>query len=320
MNSPADIAPLPLIKKSDQVFQLSLTELAFIVIFILLILFGWLVQHQQQRNAKLEKELVDAQKAAVSAEAWGDIRNEVSGMLRDRGATDKDINKSLSDLVERRTALLENQRLRRRIEELDAQLTALTALKTEVEKAANKAEATEKIVGESLALKSALEKTLGRPVGPAEIPKLVEELAVAVKLTQDSKETGVDVRELVRTNERMKNLVAHYERRLNMRGGIDFPPCWLDSNTGKVEYLFNVDLIPSGVLLTPSWPSYRESEARALPSANALLNPKGLALAQFNALMQGIDQKSRAANCRHDNRIQPGEKPAIISVTHLRDI
>jgi hypothetical protein len=30
-----------------------------------------------------------------------------------------------------------------------------------------------------------------------------------------------------------------------------------------------------------------------------LLNAKGLSLAEFNGLMQGIDQKTRAANCRH---------------------
>src|ERR1700730_5552943 len=105
MSPPSDTASLPIFRKSDQVFQLSLTELAFIVIFILLILFGWLVQHERERNARLEEAAKDAHDAAAQAAAWGDIRDQVGGMLKNGGARETDIDKVLSDLVERKTSL-----------------------------------------------------------------------------------------------------------------------------------------------------------------------------------------------------------------------
>jgi hypothetical protein len=259
--------------RSDQVFQLSLTEIAFTIAFLLLLLLGMEVwQERVARDAALAA-LARSQQAQRAVQSLERARGELAAALREAGAADPQ--GAISQLVEAGDLRAERDRLRRQVDDLDAQLSALAPVR-----AASAGSAA------AAASEAAARVALGLAAGarPAALSPS-EAVARAEKESAD-----------------LRGQVAFLANRLGAaggRGGRDFPPCWAEED-GRVEFLFAIETRPGAVVVTPAWPPRRDAAARALPGVGALVGAP-LSNAEFLRAVQGVFDWSRGQKpeCRH---------------------
>lgn len=145
-------------KRSDQVFQLSLTEIAFTITFILLLLLGYLVMRESEARKKAEEDLAKVQDLKADRDALEELSKRLKEGLAGTGSTDPE--EVISRLVADAKAAAERDRLLVRVKDLEAQLSSLSELKRVVTEAAVKAGAetgVDRVVA-ALALQSEVEQ------------------------------------------------------------------------------------------------------------------------------------------------------------------
>jgi len=147
-------------QRNDQVFQLSLTEIAFTISFILLLLLGYLVVREQVARTAAEAALASVQTAEGAAKALNEAKSELAGALRVAGVGNPD--EVITKLIAVDDVRAERDRLKKKVEDLDSKLTALTELQQQIEKAARSArpDITQKEVESALALQDKVRKFL----------------------------------------------------------------------------------------------------------------------------------------------------------------
>ena len=119
-------------------------------------------------------------------------------------------------------------------------------------------------------LKTQLKKQLDMDLKPDQISQTVRDVVYAAKNYGELAKSGVNPEIIKKENSDLRGQVAFLKNRLNARGGRDFPPCWADES-GKVEFLFLVEMKPDLVVVTPAWPQRREAAAQALPGITEVL-------------------------------------------------
>jgi len=329
--------------KSDQVFQLSLTEIAFTLVFILLLLLGYLVVREQTAREAAEVALAEAQKLAVSTRSLEQAKAELQQALTDAGSNPESLEETISRLSETQQLQAEKEKLFKQVEDLDAKLTAMVELQSALESAAkaegileeelltaltlqsevrkairSNQDTTEgaqtsgkeispdealQLVREALftsnLLKSKLQEQLGKALPPGQEAQAIETLIANARMHSEAIKSTSSIEAAKKENADLRGQVAFFKRRLEARGGRDFPPCWA-SESGSPEFLFSVELTPSGVMTSPSWPVHREADARALPGLEAALQSPQT-LDSFVRSVQGIFNASKTADpqCRH---------------------
>lgn len=290
-------------QRKDQVFQLSLTELVFTLAFILLLLLGYLViKELSERKAIEEKfaKIQDMERLAVAIDA---ARSGLLTALRDAGAAKPD--EAITRLIAVEEMRTERDRLRQRVDDLDAKLTALTELQTllEREAASSKRNVTKNEVIAALALKeqvcSALKEELNQELKPGQEAQTVREIMKAAKSFSGLAKSGVNPDNIPKVISDLKGQVAFFKNRLEARGGRDYPPCWVDES-GKIEFLFAVKLRTDSVEVSPAWPAKREDDARSLPGIGGVI-AQAHTYESFCTRIQGIFDWSKRQNpqCRH---------------------
>ena len=328
--------------RQDQVFQLSLTEVAFTITFILLLLLGYML-FKSQKDLQAARRDLDEHQSIVDAQlGLKEMRNQFSQMLQGAGVRNPD--EAITQLVTSEQAKAENARLRKRIDELDKQLTTLTEVKAKLEAVAKDKrpdaiadevlaamavqdalrEAIEGQVGRSdvrngaktvdtkrflaevqLAMKTStelrkqLKEKLDKDLTAGKEDETVQEVVDAARSYASLTKSGVNLKALQKDNADLRGQVTFLQNRLNANGGRDYPPCWL-STSGKVEYLFTIELRSDGVAVTPAWPSGRDADARALPGIDTLLGGP-YSYTEFDSRVRSIFDWSRKQNpeCRH---------------------
>lgn len=124
-------------QRNDQVFQLSLTEIAFTISFILLLLLGYLVFKEQSERLDAEQKLALVQSSESAAAALEVAKNTLETALRKvDGSHPQDV---ITKLIAADEIRVERDRLKQQIDDINAKLTALTELKTQLENAAKEA-------------------------------------------------------------------------------------------------------------------------------------------------------------------------------------
>ena len=121
-------------KSNDQVFQLSLTEIAFTIAFILLLLLGYLVFKEQSDRLAAEAALANVQTAESATSALNSAKMTLAAELQKSGTPNPD--EIITRLIAADEVRSERDRLKLQVEDLDAKLTALTELQEKLEKAA----------------------------------------------------------------------------------------------------------------------------------------------------------------------------------------
>jgi hypothetical protein len=333
------------VKRNDQVFQLSLTEIAFILVFLLLLLLGWMVfQTERDRNHLLEQVKKGADANAVVAAARS-AKEDLERLARESGAVDQ--SGVISQLVDREKLRADEATLRARINDLDKTVSALTEVKKAIDdRKANGQAGTDSVSRDiltglaltaavqgsmavpppndgpgqgqpqdtpsreqlltearsALALKAAIERQLasrlGRKLQIGTETQLAEELVAAT-----GKSVGDDRAHPMKSAESetkdLRGQVAFLKAKLGSRGGRDYPPCWAEESSGKLQYLFTIDIRHDGLLIREAWSQARDADANLLPGVDKLLARSPISVAEFNTAMSGIDRASKAKNCRH---------------------
>ena len=292
-------------RRNDQVFQLSLTELAFTIAFLLLLLLGTVVFHEQQARAAAEAELAHARTAAQEESKLSDVRREFEIEVKAAGLEAND--KTISALVEAKDARAERERLKRQVEDLDARLSALVELQKQLAAAApaSAPEIERQRVVSALALEGRVREVfdsdtgapaLGAPRGASAPLDVNARVMQAIETTralrrQVKARLGIDLApgEEAQAVDDVVAAAGHYaalqkagspqaaSENADLRGQVAFLQNRLNArggrdfppcwadDAGKVEFLFAVTLTPAGVTLSPAWPARRDSAARALP-------------------------------------------------------
>lgn len=317
--------------KNDQVFQLSLTELAFMIIFILMLLLGMMVV----RTVKENNELKAAAASEQGAQSKTDVLNQVTSVLKAKleAIGQKKPDEVISKMVLAAEAQAETGRLKVLLEEKDKEVTALT----EIEKAlaevpkSQKAEEAKAIIVQALLTMAELQKALqskkddagDKLTGPQIIDKVRElqqaqrQLAQALKVNENEL-SGATIDKLVKdataygdlarsdanplalkkANSDLQGQVSYLQHKLDARGGMDFPPCWADPATGKIQMLFYVELIENSVRVTPDWPASRQLDAMTLPGMDVVLSKQSYGYAEFLQAVRPIYDLSQSKTCR----------------------
>jgi hypothetical protein len=288
-------------RTNDQVFAVSLSEIAFTLIFVLMLLLGFMLFSERQAKEKAESRLAktaEAEDAKAATQAMQLAEQQLRQILKEAGIVNPT---ALAQIIAKSgEAAAERDRLRREAVDMSAKLVALQELRSRVEQAGKNR--SEPIIGEEVEQAMELRR---------EVEKMVEEPAVSTKarLTTDQaleriKRSIAAMNELrlqakqklgmeVKPGEELKTVqdvveragiaavpagknsiavmkseidklraqVAFYEKRDKLRG-LDHPPCWMDKDS-KIQYIFNVQTTPSGFVVTRGWPSDRESDAKA---------------------------------------------------------
>lgn len=339
---------------NDQVFQLSLTEIALTLIFMLMLLLGFMVFQKTQENQKLQEQLkaidgIDAKLAQLDGartQLIDEIKahssrnpDEVISQLIEAGQAKQDVvrlKQLLEDQEQQITALSELQKMvaaaggdggqlvKKRVEDALALATSLKEavqkslkdpqdvakandvkfLKEQVEASLGKLDALEQVLNKSPALdslegKSSLEK----------LQKLAEEYQHFTAMQADPGNPIAVKKE----NADLKGQLLYLKHRLEANGGMDFPPCWADEKTGKVQMLFTLELREGDLSLEPAWPDSRQADAKALPNIDRVMSRPVSSYDEFLRAVKPISDLSRAQNCRHYVRLKNAISDAIIS-------
>ncbi len=295
--------PLPPVQKNDQVFQLSLTELAFTIIFLLLLLAGLILVKVSNARDRAQEELANSEelleKVELERQEAAKVLEEIRTVLVESGVANPD--DVISELQEKISQAAEREILRKQVEDLNAKLTSLTEFEKMLQEVSPKEEKDQakEFVESALKFKAMVEENLGEEVEEGREAEKAKELAEALAQMQELGEDPETVLELAKEGKYLREQLAWHKRKLEARGGRDYPPCWADEATGKVQYLFKIDIREEGLALEPAWPPEREEEARALPGIETLLGEEVQALGSFRGRMKEIDAECREKNCRH---------------------
>lgn len=348
-----------MVQRNDTIFQLSLTEIAFIITFILLLLLGYLV-FKEQTDRKIAEDTLKKIQSAESAEAkLIEAKSSLDSALQKAGASNPD--EAIDILISSKKVLEERDSLKQQVEDLDAALTSLTELKRQTEKVAqsNKPGIILKEVESALSLQNQVRKALveeGSASSPTTNTKIskeqqnkdeiervkdaitatrelkkqlkekmgedlkhgqetqaIQDLVAAAKSYSDIAMSGVSPDQIKKENADLRGQITFLKNKMEANGGRDYPPCWADEATGKVEFLFSVEVTPDSVLVMPAWPPNREADAHSLPGLAGLISGSLHSYVSFVKNIQGIFNKSQECQCRHYVRLKSSIPDAVQS-------
>ena len=259
-------------------FGITLSEIAFILFFVLL-LFAFLKFLEKDKHIDELTQRTDHQRQALEH-----IRDRMAA--HDAGTLDE----LFGELAALDTLEGEIQTLRDENTELQTRLVELNQVASLVEAAASESSLDEPItelVQETLAARGEIEALRERD------PDLVPEGTSMPEA----------IRELSRRYGDQEGREKHLLKQLDARtGGRDFPPCWAERDTGDIEYLFDIAINDEGLRLTSAAPQSRQHDYRLLPGT-AELTARRLDIDEFAVLARPVFRSSVRDNCRHFVRI-----------------
>jgi hypothetical protein len=292
--------------RNDQVFGVSLSEIAFTLMFVLMLLLGFMVlKERADKDVALRKleSSRQTENAQAAVQALKQAEERMVELLRRQGVANPE--KVVEALVAGGTSLAEQERQQEQIQDLNRRLVALDAFRGEIEKAAQKPgqsvvrERVEQALNLQQELRKQAKEKLNRDLQPGQEVKLLAELVEAAKALSASAD-GAAIPPQVELG-KLRSQVAFYENRDKLRGLVH-PPCWMNKQ-GGTEYIFNVQTMSDGFVVSRGWPAYREADARASPGfdqitakGNGAMTPQQFIAGATPFLDYG---KKQSPECRH---------------------
>lgn len=372
--------------KNDSIFQLSLTEIAFTICFLLMLLLGLMVYKATQDNKRLKETLSNLDGVNERQEILKSAKEEFEKQLRTMGA--KNPSELISKLVKDATAQQEADRLKVILEQKEQQITAMVQVEKLLKDIAEqkKIPAAKEHVEQAIILLEELKQAMaaseqrlapviasGQPnlptnnqthdqsnesgksnqdTTPASFPpqlpvttadavkeKFDKLLAIEEQLLGLSSDAGPHedpqakldklfdqsraYNEMMQNNDSpqilrkdntdLRGQIVFLQNKLDAKGGLDFPPCWADENTGKIQMLFTLVLKDNQLAVAPAWPAEREEDAKALPNMAQLISKPDSSYESFMAAVRPIYDISRVQQCRHYVRLASAINDAVLS-------
>lgn len=311
---------------AERIFQLSLTELAFTLIFLLLLLAGVKAGRERATETAIPPAAAPVaaertpvpdsgnsasaatESAAMSAEEAA-ARGKASAWLASGGAAAEEI---VTELLAARRAQAESARLRAQVEDLERGVTELVELAKAAggegqgvtEPISNAAKNPRAVIESALKFQAAFQQAAGERVPSERVEVAGREYGAAIRAMSAAHDRAGDTAAgLASRNRDLEGQTAWLREKLRARGGLDYPPCWAEPETGRPQYLLSVEISGGGLRIAPAWPPERAADAAVLEGLDALLKPAPFSVEAFTAAVQTLDAASRAKNCRHYVRL-----------------
>ena len=177
-------------QRNDEVFQLSLTEIAFTIAFILLLLLGYLVFREQTAKIAAQAALAKVVNTQQATQAMAVAKKELTTALLGSGAANPD--EVISRLVAAEDVRVERDQLRQKVQDLDAKLTALTELRNKLEEIAKttQPDITKQEVDTALALQNQVRKAFDQESEASQVNGKTE--GISAEVAQDMTQTPMN--------------------------------------------------------------------------------------------------------------------------------
>lgn len=297
----------------DEVFQVSLTEIAFTIILLLVMLLGTQLMLKQHENKLQEAELTS-------------LKDKVADQNRKIEAQNRQIKDQKKKLSGFKSALSESERLGGLCrpdpdDPLDPMMACNKCVsvvgKISKTDAAKAIELGRRVVEQWKAqeappdFEAFSEMVQQAAFHAARGDKLVYEDEVINelrRLNQEADELKNKLALSAADQENLKKCLANnaYFRR---RAGLDHPPCWVTENN-RPAYLFNITLLPDNkVMIERGWPDAYTDKAEALAPVRAIAPSFGKAvpMKRFTPIieaMREIGDNTKPEACRHFVRLK----------------
>ena len=223
--------------RNDQVFQLSLTEIALILVFLLMLLLGWLTKAAQKDAEKAKENLAAIPNAHLVIQELEKAKENLRKAIERANVADPD--KLFEDLVRYSSMVEKNKKLEDEIEKAETELKELLELM----------------------------QTLGGKDAALAAKDVAEKIGEGMGIN-DPKELGEKIKELADQSQKIKDLIAQNERLVQKAGkGFGVQPCWVDDK-GRAQILLTIVLEIEGLKVNVSsgLPPFRLEQMKELPS------------------------------------------------------
>ncbi|WP_407730889.1 hypothetical protein ACJJU9_12255 [Pseudomonas helleri] len=328
--------------KSDQVFQLSLTEIWIILCFILLLLMGYKVWELAHKNMALVEKVSSYQNFDEREQAIKLASDELKAQLVSLKV--KNPEEIISKLVDASKAKEEASRLKVLLTHKDELLTTLAAIDKALQEVGSKdkGEDAKRLILETMMSYEQLKKLVIDPddeneTQPTDVIKRISALNATEQLLktvleQDGSPTSEQISKIVKnaesyaqaeklglnpttlqkTNSDLKGQVQFLQNKLNRGKGGDLPPCWANE-AGKAEMFLTVYLKDNSVSFEPAWPSTRQADAESLPNFSALMSNPSRTYEDFLQATRPISDLANQRECKFYVRLASQIQGAVLS-------
>jgi predicted transcriptional regulator len=275
----------------------TMAEISVLIIFCLLLATSFLIQKKKDIISKLTHEnnelnqvkvkLDELKKNSTSQMEFDDLFQELT---RSKAQAEK-INKLQADLDKRLTEVKELAVIKNKLQTN----TSNKSIKEIISELVSDAQYAKEI-------QDSLKNTSLKDHSAKEIAQIINSSGKFAEVVTEKMNALVEV-------ERLKGQLANAQIKLKRLGkGTEMPPCWADSTTGKLEYIFKIDLTPNGFIIHNEQVQNRINDQKLLP-INMIQFDRNLSQQNFLSQTLPLNQWSRQNNCRFFVKVKD-ETPA----------
>lgn len=263
-------------EKNDRVFQLSLTEIAFLLVFLLMLLLGYSIY-------KLSEDLNRCNTTSTLESALKRLEMAKKELTEHVAALGVDNPEDIvAKLVDQASLVRDLDVCKGQVVDLNTRISALTEAQAMIDKFGADDKAQKDEIEEALNVKRSFEDAFPN-VPVSEIMRSINE---TTKLKADI--------------DNLKGQVSYMTEQ--SKKCVGFPPCWVDKN-GKPQRLFAIEVTERGqVVVQRGWPPERDADAMQLPNMEAILATTGeQSIQKFGSSVEPILRLSKQTEpeCRH---------------------
>ena len=265
------------------VLGLTMAEIAVLVIFVLLLIFGTLFARQTNETDTLRDQVNTLEAAAL----------ELERIAQDLGQEPEVV---MEELARARAS-------QERLEQIEREAERLRILERELELVRPQEMANQplpEVFRELVLVRDAI-KEAGVSTSPEELAETLNEAEAAREalgnLPEDTRSLGEQNVQLSRENQNLKSQMANLRRQAQRAGrGLDHPPCWA-TPSGRAEYIFDVALTSRGFIIRDRNLPHRAEDRAELPIEGIAFGTE-LPSSRFLSMTRPLHQWSLERDCR----------------------
>jgi hypothetical protein len=282
------------------VLGFTIAELVLLLIFVLLLVFGVFLSKLKLglNQEKSENEQLRHDEQTLEAENK-ELRKEVEAVralvekvtARKGGASADQFDDFFRELVLARD---DKERLARQVAALQEKVDAYDHMLTLLSSDGKMGATAEQLAGAIEAAakeKQAVRALLGSDADGSEAGNEIDKLRLLV-------ETGRDSR---RTIDRLKQQLASLTKK-DLGKGASYPPCWMNPDTGKADYIFDLAMREDGVIVRDIDDPHHATEKALLPISRVRFETMQR-VEEFLESTHELFALSERENCRHYIRL-----------------